>query len=150
MITADKVDILLVEDNEYDAELILRALRKQNLHKRVMHIEDGAEAYEFISATGKYQDRSAICLPKVILLDLKLPKMDGKEILQKIKSDERTKTIPTVILTSSTQDEDVNDCYKLGANSFISKPVDFNNFLQTVIQMGNYWLYLNREPASTF
>lgn len=150
MITADEVDILLVEDNEYDAELILRALRKQNLHKRVMHIEDGAEAYEFISATGKYNERSSICQPKVILLDLKLPKMDGMEILEKIKANDRTRTIPTVILTSSTQDEDVTACYRLGANSFISKPVDFNNFLQTVIQLGNYWLLVNREPASTF
>ena len=142
-----EVEILLVEDNQTDAELTIRTLRKRNMANRLEWVKDGAEALDFIYATGKYFGRNMINTPKVILLDLRLPKIDGLEVLQKIKSDERTKTIPVVILTSSNEDRDIAESYKLGVNSYITKPVDFDNFSETVSKLGFYWLLMNKPPV---
>ncbi len=146
MSTNNEVEILLVEDNTTDAELTIRALRKRNLTNRLEWVKDGAEALEFIFATGKYAERNKNNIPKVILLDLRLPKVDGLEVLQKIKSDERTKKIPVVILTSSQEEKDITKSYNLGANSYISKPVEFENFSETVAKLGFYWMLLNKPP----
>jgi len=140
------VEILLVEDNPHDVELTLRSLKKHNLSNKVFVVNDGAEALDFIFTTGAYIERNIEDPPKVILLDLKLPKVDGLEVLQKIKSDERTKAIPVVILTSSKEEQDIIDSYKLGVNSYIVKPVDFDKFFQTVSDLGLYWLLLNQPP----
>ena len=141
------VEILLVEDNATDAELCIRALKKRNLANRLVWVKDGAEALDFIFAAGVYAGRAVQNGPKVILLDLRLPKVDGLEVLRKVKADERTKTIPVVVLTSSKEDRDVIESYKLGVNSFISKPVEFDAFAETVAQLGLYWLLINRPPA---
>ncbi len=141
-----KLEILLVEDNTSDAELCLRALKKHNLANKLFWVKDGAEALDYIFATGAYADRNAEELPNVILLDLKLPKVDGLEVLKKLKSDERTQLIPVVVLTSSTEDIDTVKSYKLGANSFVSKPVRFEEFAKVVAEMGMYWLLLNKAP----
>ncbi|HPM96271.1 MAG TPA: response regulator, partial [Mesotoga sp.] len=138
---------LLVEDNPEDIELTLRALKKSKLANNIVVAEDGEEALDFIFARGKYSDRSVICSPKVILLDLKLPKVSGIEVLREIKKDPRTSIIPVVILTSSTQEVDIEESYKLGANSYIVKPVNFENFIQSLRQMNDYWLVLNRLPS---
>jgi two-component system, response regulator len=143
----DEVEILLVEDNPYDAELTLRALRKHNLANRVLHAQDGAEALEFVFAGGAYSERRVEQTPKVILLDLKLPKVDGIEVLRRIKSDERTRSIPVVVLTSSREDRDLAGCYALGVNSYIVKPVEFEQFVKAVSDMGLYWLLLNQTPG---
>ena len=143
----NEVEILLVEDNQTDAELTIRALKKRNLANRLEWVKDGAEALDFIFATGKYAERNVNNTPKVILLDLRLPKVDGLEVLRKIKSDERTKTIPVVILTSSNEDRDITECYKLGVNSYINKPVDFDHFSETVAKLGFYWLLMNKPPV---
>jgi two-component system, response regulator len=140
------IDILLVEDNENDIELTLRALKKNNIANNIYVIMDGAEALEYFFATGKYDGRDMNLIPKLVILDLKLPKVDGLEILRKIKADERTKTIPVVVLTSSKEEKDVLAGYKLGANSFIVKPVDFDKFMTTVRDLGMYWLLLNEPP----
>lgn len=142
----NEVEILLVEDNPNDAELTLRALKKNNLANRVFHAKDGEEAIEFIFAEGKYAERSIENTPKVILLDLKLPKVNGIEILERIKADERTKNIPVVVLTSSREDTDLLKCYELGVNSYIVKPVEFENFVKAVSDLGFYWLLLNQIP----
>lgn len=139
------VEILLVEDNPTDVELTLRALKKNNLANSIHVVTDGAEALEYLFATGKYCDRDICLTPKLVILDLKLPKVGGLEILKKLKTDERTKTVPVVILTSSKEESDVIASYKLGANSFIVKPVDFEKFVLTVKELGMYWLLLN-EP----
>lgn len=139
------VEILLVEDNPTDVELTLRALKKNNLANSIHVVTDGAEALEYLFATGKYCDRDICLTPKLVILDLKLPKVGGLEILKKLKTDERTKTVPVVILTSSKEESDVIASYKLGANSFIVKPVDFEKFVLTVKDLGMYWLLLN-EP----
>lgn len=139
-----EVEILLVEDSHEDAGLTIRALKKMNLANQLVHVEDGAEALDFLFSKGKYSDRNIEKLPKVILLDLKMPKVDGIEVLQKIKSDERTSSIPVVILTSSHEDPDIKKCYKLGANSYIVKPVDFNDFFKSVTDIGLYWMMLNK------
>lgn len=141
------VEILLVEDNPEDIELTLRALKKSKLANNIVVAEDGEEALDFIFARGKYSDRSVICSPKVILLDLKLPKVSGIEVLREIKKDPRTSIIPVVILTSSPQEVDIEESYKLGANSYIVKPVNFENFIQSLRQMNDYWLVLNRLPS---
>lgn len=140
------VDILLVEDNPADAELCIRALKKHNLANRLEWVKDGAEALDFIFATGTYVGRSVSNGPKVILLDLRLPKVDGIEVLRRVKSDERTSTIPVVVLTSSKEDHDVVTSYALGVNSFVSKPLQFDEFADTVAQLGLYWLLVNRPP----
>lgn len=142
----DTVEILLVEDNPADAELTLRALKKHNLANRVHLVKDGVEALEFIFATGAYAHRKIENGPKVILLDLKLPKVNGLEVLKKVKSDERTKVIPVVVLTSSKEEKDIIESYKLGVNSYIVKPVDFDKFVQAVKDMSLYWLLLNEPP----
>jgi len=140
------IEILLVEDNKNDVELTLRAFNQHNLTNNVKVIMDGAEALEFIFAAGKYDARKIEDTPNIILLDLKLPKVNGLDILKKIKSDERTKKIPVVVLTSSKEEKDIKECYKLGVNSYIVKPVDFNAFVKSVADLGLYWLLLNQPP----
>src|SRR5437764_473442 len=126
----DEVEILIVEDNQEDAELTIRALKKHHLANKILHLEDGAQALDFIYGQGNYSKRDINQIPKVILLDLKMPKLSGLEVLEKIKSDVRTKAIPVVILTSSAEDPDIKEAYQLGANSYIVKPVDFNVFFK--------------------
>lgn len=140
------IEILLVEDNQYDAELALTALQKRHLANSIHHVEDGAEALDFIFARGKYSDRQIENGPKIILLDLKMPKVNGIEVLRQVKEDERTKKIPVVVLTSSKEDPDIKTCYELGVNSYIVKPVDFDNFFKAVEDLGLYWLLLNQPP----
>jgi len=139
-----EVEILIVEDNPGDAELAIRALKKQHLANNVIHLLDGAEALDFIFGTGNYASRNTNHVPRVILLDLKMPKVGGLEVLERIKSDPRTKTIPVVILTSSAEDPDIKRSYELGANSYIVKPVEFNNFSKTVADLGLYWMVINK------
>lgn len=146
MTDINEVEILLVEDNPNDEELTLRALKKHNLTNKVFVVRDGAEALEFIFATGAYTERRVENRPKVILLDLKLPKVDGLEVLRRIKSDERTKMTPVAVLTSSKEDRDIVESYKLGVNSYIVKPVEFDKFIQAVAQLGLFWLLLNQPP----
>jgi two-component system, response regulator len=141
----DEMEILLVEDNEYDAELTVHALRRGNLVNNIVHLKDGAEALDFLFCEGQYSSKIPGKHPRVILLDLKMPKIDGIDVLERIKSDERTKAIPVVILTSSNEDPDVKKCYELGANSYIVKPVGFENFTKSVAQLGVYWLLLNHS-----
>ena len=140
-----EVEILLVEDSPDDAEMTIRALKKNGIANNLTHLKDGAEALEFIYGTGKYAGRNINNKPKVILLDLKMPKVDGIEVLRKIKSDSNTKTIPVVVLTSSKEDPDVRRCYELGVNSYIVKPVGFENFTKAISQMGLYWLLHNHQ-----
>ncbi|MFH0759074.1 MAG: response regulator [Bacteroidota bacterium] len=139
-------EILLIEDNPDDAELALNALKKHKLANKVHWVEDGEEALDYLFASGKYAGRNAGLKPKLILLDLKLPKVDGMEVLQKIKSDKKTKTIPVVILTSSREERDIIKGYQLGVNSYIVKPVDFEQFSKSVAELGLYWLVLNQPP----
>ncbi len=141
------VEILLAEDNPNDVEMTLRALKKQNLVNKVHVARDGVEALDYLFATGNYANRNMTLIPKLILLDLKLPKVDGLEVLRKIKSDERTRTIPVVVLTSSREEQDMIESYNLGANSYIVKPVDFDKFLDAVGELGLYWLLLNELPG---
>ena len=141
------VDLLLVEDNSNDAELAIRELKKHNLANNFFHVKNGEEALDFIFAKGKYAGvRDAANPPKLILLDIQMPKVSGIEVLQQIKSDERTKIIPVVILTSSKEDPDIKACYKLGANSYIVKPVNFEGFAESIKNLGFYWLLLNQPP----
>jgi len=142
--TNSKIEILLVEDNLNDAELTMRALRINKIANQITHLKDGAEAIDFISGTGQYEGRDTNNLPKVILLDLKMPKVGGIEVLKTLKSEEATKSIPVVVLTSSKEDPDVRICYELGANSYIVKPVEFDNFQKAVADLGLYWLILNQ------
>jgi len=142
------VDILLVEDNPTDAELCIRALKKHSLANNLIWLKDGEEALEFLFATGRHKARGIENRPKVVLLDLRLPKVDGLEVLRKVKADERTRIIPIVVLTSSKEDRDVAESYKLGVNSFISKPVGFEEFADVVGRLGLYWLVVNRPPDS--
>jgi two-component system response regulator len=139
-----EVEILIVEDNHEDAELAIRALKKNHLANNLIHVIDGAEALDFLFAQGIYTDRNVNNVPKLILLDLKMPKINGLEVLQKIKSDPLTKGIPVVILTSSAEDPDVKKSYALGANSYIVKPVEFNNFAKTITDLGMYWMVINK------
>lgn len=143
----DPVDILLVEDNPNDVELTLRALKRHNLANKVMVARDGAEALDFIFAEDARADRSTEKYPKLVLLDLKLPKVDGLEVLRKMKSDERIRVIPVVVLTSSKEEQDVVESYRLGVNSYIVKPVDFDKFIECVSQIGLYWLVCNEPPC---
>jgi two-component system, response regulator len=140
-------EILLVEDNANDEMLALHAFKRQNIADKVQVVRDGAEALEYIFYTGAYADRT-IENPKVILLDLKLPKVDGIEVLRRIRSDPRTQMIPVVALTTSSEERDVVETYKLGINSYIVKPVDFGQFNEVAKTLGSYWLLLNRQPAS--
>jgi two-component system, response regulator len=141
-----ETEILLVEDNPSDAELTLRALKKHNLANKVRHVKDGAEALEFLFATGSDEGHAVGSVPKVILLDLKLPKVNGMEVLRRLKGDERTRDIPVVILTSSREEQDLIEGYRLGVNSYIQKPVQFDRFIEAVAQLGLYWMVLNQAP----
>lgn len=138
--------ILLVEDNPDDEALTLRAFKKHNIGNRVVVVRDGAEALDFLFCTGAYADRDPRDKPQVILLDLKLPKVDGLEVLRRLRADERTHLLPIVILTSSNEEQDLIEGYRNGANSYVRKPVDFNQFLEAVRQLGLYWLVLNEPP----
>jgi two-component system, response regulator len=141
------IEILLVEDNPNDVELTLRAFQKHNLTNKVHVVSDGAAALDFVFCTGAYSDRDFKKPPKIILLDLKLPKINGKEVLQRIKSDERTKLIPVVVMTSSQEESDVFESYRLGVNSFVIKPVNFEKFIHTVAELGLYWVLINQPPV---
>jgi len=141
----ENVDILLVEDNPADAELALRALRKGKLVNHISWLKDGAEALDFIFRTGAYAGRPDRN-PKLILLDLKLPKVDGIEVLKQVKADERTRAIPVVMVTSSAEGRDIAESYKLGVNSYIVKPVEFEQFSETVAKAGLYWMLMNKAP----
>ncbi|MBI4793785.1 MAG: response regulator [Deltaproteobacteria bacterium] len=138
--------ILLVEDNPDDVKLTLRALKKNNILNKVVVVEDGVEALDYLHGTGRFAGRDLSIMPQLVLLDLKMPKLDGLEVLQRIREDERTRILPVVILTTSSEDRDRIESYKLGANSYIRKPVDFNQFLEAVQQLGLYWLVLNEAP----
>src|SRR5579859_325816 len=140
------VEILLVEDNPDDLELALHALRKEHLSNNIQVARDGEEALDFLFCRGLHSGRGLNQLPKVVLLDLKLSKLDGLEVLRQIKGDERTKTIPVVIMTSSKEEKDMVESYLLGVNSYIQKPVDFDKFRQTIKQLGLYWLVVNQPP----
>ena len=146
--TQQTVEILLVEDNPNDVELTLHALKENNLSNHIEVVRDGEEALEFIFATGSYAGRSRDQRPKLILLDLKLPKVNGLEVLKRLKSDPLTKMIPVVVLTSSREEPDIVESYELGVNSYIVKPVDFEQFTEAVRHLGLYWLLMN-EPSST-
>lgn len=144
--TVDIVEILLVEDNPTDAELCIRTLKKHNLANHLEWVKDGAEALDFLFARGAYAGRNGMAVPKLILLDLRLPKVDGLEVLRAVKSDERTRQIPVVVVTSSKEDRDVAECYRLGVNSYVSKPVAFDEFVKVVSELGMYWLLINHPP----
>ncbi len=143
---ATVVDILLVEDNPRDAELIVRSIRKQSVANPISVVEDGAAALDFIFCRGEYADRDISVQPKVVLLDLKLPKVNGLEVLKAIKSDEHTRAIPVVIVTSSQEDPDVKTAYALGANSYVVKPVSSDAFIDAMSKLGLYWLLVNKPP----
>jgi two-component system response regulator len=142
----NEVEILLVEDNPNDAELALRALKKNNLANNVIRVSDGGEALDFIFARGPFKGRGKHNIPRLILLDLKLPKLDGLEVLKIIKADPVTRIIPVVVLTSSDEESDMIESYRLGVNSYIIKPVDFDKFIESVRNIGFYWLLLNKQP----
>jgi two-component system response regulator len=142
----DSKTILLVEDNPDDEALTLRALQKNNIKNEVVVAHDGAEALEYLFGTGKYAGRNTNLTPQVVLLDLKLPKVEGLEVLRRVRADQRTKLLPVVILTSSNEEQDRIDGYGLGANSYVRKPVDFSQFLEAARQLGLYWLILNETP----
>ena len=139
--THQAIDILLVEDNPDDAELTMRALKKNNLTNNILHLQDGEEALNYLFSNGRGPN-----LPKLILLDIKMPKVDGIEVLKRIKSDEQIRIIPVVLLTSSKEERDIIESYKLGANAYIVKPVEFDKFVKTVSELGFFWLMLNQPP----
>lgn len=145
MVAADEVEVLLVEDNADDVELTVRALNKGRL-SRIHVVRDGVEALDFMFAQGRYADRADAQLPKLVLLDLKLPLVGGLEVLRKLKQDARTKVVPVVVLTSSNEEPDIARSYRLGANSYIVKPVDFEAFVHAVSGAGLYWLLINQPP----
>ncbi len=144
----DSKTILLVEDNSDDEALTLRALKKNNIRNEVVVAHDGAEALEYLFGTGKYAGRNTNLTPQVVLLDLKLPKVEGLEVLRRVRADQRTKLLPVVILTSSNEEQDRIDGYGLGANSYVRKPVDFSQFMEAARQLGLYWLILNESPPA--
>jgi CheY-like chemotaxis protein len=143
------IEILLVEDDMEDATLTIRALKKSGLTNKLYHVKDGAEALDFICRRGRYSERNILKNPRLILLDLKMPKVSGLEVLASIKSDPGTKSIPVVILTSSKEDPDIKECYALGANSYIVKPVESENFFQAIRELGMYWMILNEQNPHT-
>jgi DNA-binding response OmpR family regulator len=144
----DSVEILLVEDNENDATLTIRALKKRNLANNLIHVSDGQQALDFLFAKDEFSGRDPLHLPKVVLLDLKLPKVSGLEVLRQLKANEKTKSVPVVMLSSSQEESDLIESYKMGANSYIVKPVEFDNFSEAISDMGLYWLVLNKRPKS--
>lgn len=141
------VEILFAEDSPDDAMLTIRALRKSGFANKLLHVKDGAEALDFLYCTGAYALRNAEEKPKLILLDLKMPKISGMEVLEKIKADPHLKSIPVVILTSSKEDPDIQKCYDLGANSYIAKPVESDNFFNVIKEIGQYWMLLSQLPV---
>lgn len=141
-----EVEIVVVEDNPNDAELIMRVLTKNNLANALVLLKDGEEALDFLFAQGSYTNRAANNNPKVILLDLKLPKVDGIEVLHRIKSDERTRRIPVVVLTASAEERDLKNAYDLDVNSYVTKPIEFAEFSRVISELGLYWLTLNKLP----
>lgn len=143
----DFVEILLIEDNKHDAELAMMALEESNLANHAVRLKDGEEALNYIFAKGPYADRDIHQQPKVILLDLKMPKVGGLEVLQQIRSDERTRRIPVVVLSSSKEEKDVSMCYQLGVNSYIVKPVDFDQLTNIISLISSYWVLLNHSPS---
>jgi two-component system response regulator len=143
-----QVEVLLVEDNAHDAEMTIRSLKKVNLANNLVHVKDGEEALDFIFAQGKFADRDIVNGPKVILLDIKMPKVDGIEVLRRLKANEATRCIPIVIMTSSKEEQDIISSYELGVNSYVVKPVDFEGFAKAVSQLGMYWLLTNQPPLS--
>lgn len=146
MLATGAVEILLVEDSPSDAELTLRALRKHNLANSLLHVSDGEEALDFLFARGAFVGRNMESPPKIVILDLKLPKVDGLEVLRSMKGDPRTRTIPVVVMTSSKEESDIVESYRLGVNSYIVKPVEFEKFVEAVKDLGLYWLLLNQAP----
>lgn len=141
------IDILLVEDNPYEARLTIASLQEHNLANRLHHVDDGAEALDFLFTKGRYENREGQSNPKLILLDLNLPKISGLDVLREIKADDRTKSIPVVILSSSKQDSDVITSYMLGVNSYVVKPVDFDVFSRAISDLGAYWMLLNESST---
>jgi two-component system response regulator len=141
-----EIELLLVEDNQHDAELTIRSLKKVNLANKLFHVKDGAEALDFIFSRGEYINKKAHKNPKVILLDIKMPKVDGIEVLRQLKSDEATRSIPVVIMTSSKEEQDIITTYNLGVNSYVVKPVNFEGFAKAVADLGLYWLINNQPP----
>lgn len=142
-LNSNTVEILLVEDNPNDAELTIRALKKNNITNNILHLKDGEEAINYLFPNNEEPKNGK---PKVILLDLKLPKVDGLQILKRLKSDEKTKLIPVVVLTSSQEEKDIMESYKLGTNSYVTKPIDFEKFVSAVGDLGLYWMLLNQAP----
>ena len=142
----NEIEILLIEDNDSDAEMTIRALKKNGLASGLLHVRDGAEALDFIFAEGRFAGRQTDHYPKVILLDLKMPKVNGIEVLLKMKSNEQTKKIPVVIFTSSMEDPDIQECYGLGVNGYVVKPVEFDEFYKAVSDLGLYWMMVNQAP----
>ena len=143
---ADGVEILLVEDNPNDVKLTLHAFKQHNIANQIQVVRDGEEALEFLFGTGRYAGRSLASGPRLVLLDLKLPLVDGIEVLRQVKADPRTRMIPVVVLTSSREERDIVESYQLGSNSYIAKPVDFEQFTEAMRQLGFYWLLLNQAP----
>ena len=139
-------EIILVEDNPSDADLIKRALNKNNVANKILHLKDGQEVLQYLFGEGQWKGRTTANTPKVILLDLKMPKVSGIDVLKRIKSNQETMGIPVVVLTSSKEDPDIKECYKLGVNSYVVKPVGFEEFSTTVAQLGLYWLLINQQP----
>jgi CheY-like chemotaxis protein len=142
----EQVEILLAEDNAEDAEMTMRALRRNNLANRLHWVKDGAEALDYLFCAGAYADRNASRPPKLVLLDIKMPKVDGIEVLRRLKADAATRSIPVVVMTSSNEERDVFESYRLGVNSYIVKPVQFDVFMETVAKIGMYWVLTNRTP----
>jgi two-component system response regulator len=146
MSNSTEVEVLLVEDNPRDAEMTLRTLRKRNLANSVVHVKDGQEALDWLFGTGLHAGRDTNHRPKVVLLDLKLPKVDGFEVLRAIRADERTRLLPVVVMTSSQEQRDMVESYNLGVNSYVVKPMNFDSFSAAVSELGHYWLLVNQEP----
>jgi two-component system response regulator len=144
----NEVEILLVEDNPYDAEMTIRALKKVNLANKLVHLQNGEEAINFLFGKKEFSERDITILPKVILLDIKMPKVDGIEILRQIKASENTRKIPVVIMTSSKEEQDIINSYAIGVNSYEVKPVDFEGFAKAVSQLGLYWILTNQAPVN--
>ncbi len=141
-----QIEILLVEDNSADAEMTIQALNRNNLANKLLHVKDGAIALDYLFAEGEYEGREVSARPKLILLDLKMPKVTGIEVLEKIRADDRTKSIPVVVLTSSKEDPDIKKCYDLGVNSYVVKPVEFEDFQKAIAELGLYWMIVNQHP----
>lgn len=142
----EQVEILLVEDNATDAEMTMRALRRNNLVNKLHWVKDGAEALDYMFRTGGYASRDLVTTPKLIMLDIKMPKVDGIEVLRRLKAEASTRSVPVVVMTSSNEERDVVDTYRLGVNSYIVKPVEFESFLEVVAKIGLYWVISNRVP----